>query len=183
MLHPIDDLRPDAFAPRNLVGIADLAELLHVAVVAAQHAKGVFGVWPQQRQAEQAHVVADVVDRLPPLAVGAEDVRRLGCRPASFGSRVCVARAIASAQPGSEQRGIGQANVDTDLFRGDTGHQSDRMRSSEARWMRRPIASGAVRAARMPATTRSIGTRFSAADGSLGNSPPCAPATRLSGPR
>jgi hypothetical protein len=45
---------------------------------------------------------------------------------------------------------------------------ADRIRLSVARWMRLPIASGAVSAARMPATTRSTGTRFSSAVGSPG---------------
>ena len=41
-----------------------LAEVLHVLVVAAQHAEGVQGVGPAQGQAQDAHVVADLVHRL-----------------------------------------------------------------------------------------------------------------------
>ena len=45
---------------------------------------------------------------------------------------------------------------------------STRMRLSVARWMRLPMASGTRRAARIPSTTRSTGTRFSSAEASLG---------------
>ena len=45
---------------------------------------------------------------------------------------------------------------------------SERMRLSVARWMRAPIASGAVSEARIPAATRSTGTRLSSAERSAG---------------
>ncbi len=45
---------------------------------------------------------------------------------------------------------------------------SDRMRWSVARCTRAPIASGVVSAARMPATTRSTGTRLISAERSAG---------------
>jgi hypothetical protein len=45
---------------------------------------------------------------------------------------------------------------------------SDRMRWSVARWTRAPIASGVVSEARMPATTRSTGTRLISAERSAG---------------
>ena len=45
---------------------------------------------------------------------------------------------------------------------------SERIRLSVARWIRAPIASGAVSAARMPAATRSTGTRLISAERSAG---------------
>src|SRR4030095_13682814 len=70
-------LLPHALAAGHLVQVAHAAEVLHVLVVPAQHAERVHGVRPSQGQAKDAHVVADAVHRLAPLAVAAEDGAQL----------------------------------------------------------------------------------------------------------
>src|SRR5436190_17759271 len=116
-LDRLDGRRPDVLTAGDLVGIAHPAVFLDVAVVPAEHPKGVLGIGAPDGQAEDAHVVPHVVDRLAPLAVAAEDRPQLAEGASELGLlELLEHRGHDRQRHVAVEGGVRQAHVDPQLL-------------------------------------------------------------------